>query len=85
MWISSLVYRKKEMGESAHVGRLIGKCPPGFLSSKQKKLQSSWSPEFPFLRKQEEGDKKQPNFTKKRIALMFGKLLGFFLSFFFFF
>lgn len=76
--VALLVYRKKETGESAHMGRLIGKCSPGFLSSKQKKLQSSWSPEFPFLRKQEEGDKKQPNFTKKLIALTFGKLLGFF-------
>lgn len=88
MWISSLVYRKKETGESTHVGRPIRKCPPDFLSSKEKILQSSWSPEFPFLRRQEEEDKKGPNFTKKLIAFTFEKLLGFlflFLIFFFFF
>ena len=90
MWISSLVYRKKETEESTQVGRPIQKCPPDFLSSKEKILQSSWSPEFPFLRRQEEEDKKGPNFTKKFIALTFEKLLGFFLfcfvlfNFFFF-
>ena len=90
MWTSSLIYRKKEMGRGAgstHVGRLIRKCP-AMLSSKEKILQSSWSPEFPLLRRQEEEDKKEISQISQRnsMLLLWGScwFLFFFFKIFFF-